>query len=102
MSSAGIWTSIAEHPTSFAVTGLDGPKDGNEVAVDVAAELLPKVVSPSAQKTIAQNSWTLTGGCSMVGVLACGVQVQGGSSPLYAADVLGSTCLPRVRRLCSS
>lgn len=47
MSSAGIWTSDAEHPTSFAVTDLNGPEDGNEVAVDVAAELLPEAVSES-------------------------------------------------------
>ena len=47
MSSAGIWTSDAEHPPSYAVTDLNGPEDGNEVAVDVAAELLPEAVSES-------------------------------------------------------
>ena len=54
---AGIWTSIAEHPTSFAVTDLDGSEDGNEVAVDVAAELLPQAVSESIFSEVDCTAW---------------------------------------------
>ena len=56
-SSAGIWTSVAEHPTSFAVTDLDGSEDGDEVAVSVAAELLPQAVSDSLSSEVDCTAW---------------------------------------------
>ena len=57
MGSAGIWTNIAEHPTSFAVTDLDASEDGSEVAVVVAAELLPQAVSESIFSEADCTAW---------------------------------------------
>ena len=73
MSSAGIWTSVAVHPTSFAVTDLDGAEDGNEVAVNVAAVLLPQAVSESIFSEVDCPAWRDTDrwvphGCVPVGV----------------------------------
>ena len=102
-SSAGIWTSVAEHPTSFAVTDLDGSEDGNEVAVSVAAELLPQAVSDSLSSEVDCTAWLDTDRWVQhdwrAGLWSAS---PGGSSSLQAAAGLGSTCISGVERLCSS